>query len=297
MTRPLDLRDLRAFVAVAEEGSIRRAAERLHVSQPPLSRRMQALEKLVGAPLLTRTTAGVETTAEGKRLAAGATRLLARADALLESVRRPGRTPLRIGFSLGLPLEWERRVGASMQRALQDRGVQAHSDYTPALVKSLRGGSLDFALLGLPGDTAGLEHAILASQPMVVALPRAHPASRHAQVPLRDLAGTPLFWFPRALNARFHDSCERAFRQIGFKPRYITVDPGQPRTLERIGQGEGFTLLNGWSTRVRVPGVSYRPIAEGALLSIQVAAAWKAGRDDAATQRIVRVARRALREL
>lgn len=294
MGRRLELRALRAFAAVAEEGSIRRAAERLHVSQPPLSRAIRELEELLGGNLFVRSAAGVAPTPLARRLLPRAQRLLHDADGFLEEARRTSGRSFRVGVSLGLPPAKARRVAAALVKAAGRGPAEVHSDFSPALARSLRAGELDFALLSLPGDTRELEVVPLASQALVVALPARHPAARKRIVSLRHLEGARLFWHARSVNPAFHDACERAFRAAGYRPRYETVPPGYLMTLDRIAQGEGFTLVNEWRARTRVAGLAYRRLAEDAELRIVVAAAWAQRDPPPDRARWVAAARRAL---
>ena len=298
MPRGLDLHDLRAFAVVAEEGSIRKGAERLHVSQPPLSRRLQRLERTLGTRLLERSAVGVALTPAGETLQREASRLLADVEGLAAKLARvvAPAEPLRLAITLALAPDRVERVIAAWMKAAPGRVARVPTAPSLAIQGDLRAGRLDFALVGLPGDTTGLETATVAREPLMALLPSSHAASRRRAVSLAHLQDLPLFWPPRASNPGFHDACARTFQSLGFRPSYVFVDPGSFLTLERIARGEGFTLLNRSRCGPRLRGLAYRPLEEDDRLAILLSAAWKPGGVDAAlARRLADAAGRALR--
>jgi molybdate transport repressor ModE-like protein len=294
MARRLDLRALRCFFAVAEEGSIRKAAERLHMSQPPLSRAIRALEDLFGSRLFERNPGGVVLTPAGQHLARCVPALLAEADALLDEMRSlaaDGGRIVRIGVGMGVPVASVRKLTAAWGRALRGTDVEVGSDYSQVLARSVREGRLEFAILALPGDTEGLEIRPLARQPLVAAIPAAHPAARQRRVRLRDLESLKLFWNARLVNPAFHDACAAIFRKAGFRPRYEMVPLGYLLTLDRIAHGEGFTLVNEWRAATRISGLAYRPLDPAERPEITIAAAWRRDDPPATLESLLKVAR------
>lgn len=298
MPSRLDLNSLRAFVAVADEGSIRRAAERLHVAQPPLTRRLRALEVLLGTALFVRAASGTRLTADGEHLLRRARRLLADADHIADEMRersRAGGRDLAIGVSAGLPIEAAGRLAKAWKRAVRSRPLQVRSDFSLPLLAGLRSGELSFGIVGLPADLPGFRLREVYAEPMVAALPRHHAAARKREVSLADLGETPFFWNRRSFNPAFYDACDRAFRAAGFRPRYHHVEPAQVLTLERIANGEGCTLLNRWRASTRLAGLVYRPLAEGSSLAMRFATAWReGGESDVELRRLEETAARVL---
>jgi DNA-binding transcriptional LysR family regulator len=278
MARAFDLRQLRYFVAVAESGSFRAASERLHVSQPPLSRQVAELERVLGARLLDRSASGVVLTPAGRTVFRRAQAMLRDAEALAVSVSTSSSSAkdrLRIGVSLAVTVVDRTRVGKAWARALPAATFEIAPGPSRDLIPALKEGRLDFALIGLPGNTTGLETREVQLSPLVAALPSRHPLARRRKVSLLDVEDLPLFWNPRSFNPAYHDFCLRFFRAIGYAPELVTVEPGQIQTLERIAAGEGWTIPNGATLAARVKGVSYRPLAEGEALGVRVAAAWR----------------------
>ena len=148
--------------------------------------------------------------------------------------------------------------------------------------------------MGLPGDVTGLETRPVQSSPLGAALPASHRLARRRVVSLLEVTDLPLFWIPRTHNPAYHDFCLRYFRRIGYRPETIVVEPGQLQTLERIAQGEGWTIPNGATLETKVRGVAYRALAEGEDLAVRVIAAWRAEGADARCAKLAAIAARVL---
>ncbi len=297
MAPRFDLRQLRYFVAVADCGSFRAAAERLHVSQPPLSRQVAELERALGARLLDRSASGVTLTPQGRIALARAEALLRDAQSLadaLAATQAPAGRGLRAGVTMAVTVGDRARVARGWQRALPGAAIEIVPGPSRDLIPALKAGRLDFALLGLPGNVAGLQTREVQSSRLVAALPSGHRLARRRRVSLLDVTDLPLFWNPRSFNPAYHDFCTRHFRAIGYRPQVITVEPGQIQTLERIAAGEGWTITNGATLAVRVKGVAWRPLAEGEALAVRVAAAWSGPDEDGRYGRLAAVAARLL---
>ncbi|HET9025564.1 MAG TPA: LysR family transcriptional regulator [Burkholderiaceae bacterium] len=278
MSRQIELRHLRYFIAVAEELNFRRAAERLFISQPPLSRQISALEALLGVRLLERDTANVRLTTAGKLALGRSRKLLAEVARFADDMRaaeRPRRPRLRAAVSIAVSPTLLPALESGWKKALAVDAIDVETGSSKQLLPRLRRQAIDFALLGSPNDFHGLESLIVQTVPVVVALPAHHVAAGKRAVALADLNGLPLFWFARSFNPPYYDHCAAVFAAAGFKPSYIHVPPGQLTTLERIGAGEGMSLLTRAQAQARMKGVVYRPLREGQRLGISVVAVWK----------------------
>jgi DNA-binding transcriptional LysR family regulator len=169
----MDLRALRYFVAVAEEGHIGRAAERLAMTQPPLSRAMRALERELGVDLLERTVRGVTLTTAGETLLVEARAVLDRVDLLRSRVGGPA------GFAIGTLADTADLVGERLVGAFRERHpgveVSVHEADLGDPTAGLRAGLVDVALTRSPFDAAGLGTRVLATEPVGVVLPSDDP--------------------------------------------------------------------------------------------------------------------------
>ncbi len=191
----MELRHLRYFVAVAEEGSLTVAAERrLHTAQPSLSRQIRDLELEVGAELLTRSARGVELTASGRVFLDHARLALAQVDAAKEAARRAAGSAKRVfavGFLSGHELEWLPDAMRILRDELPSIEVSISSNHSPALANALLRGKLDIAFLRSEPDIPDLAYKVLRSEPLVVVMPSDHRlASREAIAP-QELAREP----------------------------------------------------------------------------------------------------------
>jgi DNA-binding transcriptional LysR family regulator len=272
-----DLRHLRYFVAVAEELNFRRAAERLFISQPPLSRQVSELETILGVRLFERDTTGVKLTPAGELALKRARKLLADADHLIDEMRRARsrtETMVRIAASTAVPVSSQKALAAAWKKALGTDTLKIEYGESKKLQPRLRRGEFDLALLGGPSDFSGLETDTVKHYPLVAAMAADHPAARRKNVSLSDLAGTRLFWFPRTYNPGYYDHCAAIFARSGFQPDYLYVEPGQLVTLDRISHGEGFSLLTTVQAAMTNKNVAVRPLKEGKALGIVLVATW-----------------------
>jgi LysR family hca operon transcriptional activator len=189
----MELRHLRYFVAVAEEGSLTLAAERrLHTAQPSLSRQIRDLEHEVGVPLLLRTPRGVELTDAGATFLNYARLALAQADAAREAARRAGKAAkdsLAIGFLTGQEMNWLPEVMRIVRDALPDVHVTVTSLISPALAEALTRGKLDVAFMRRETNAPGLVFRPVRREPLVVVLPNDHHLASQPAISPQALVG------------------------------------------------------------------------------------------------------------
>lgn len=188
----MELRHLRYFVAVAEEGSLTLAAERrLHTAQPSLSRQIRDLEQEVGVPLLRRTPRGVELTDAGAVFLDYARMALAQADSAREAARKAGNAEkgsLAIGFLTGQEMNWLPEVMRICRDALPDVDVAVTSMISPTLAEEVARGRLDLAFMRREA-TANLEYKVVRREPIVVILPGDHHLAGQAAILPQALVG------------------------------------------------------------------------------------------------------------
>src|SRR5258706_9601169 len=188
----MELRHLRYFVAVVEEGSLTTAAEhRLHTSQASLSRQIRDLEYEVGAELLSRSVQGVELTAAGKAFLDHARLALMQVDAAVEAARRaaqPARKTFAIGFQTGLEMSWLSQAMHVLRDELTNIEVTVSSDYSPDLAEALARGRLDLAFLRVEPDY-DLEYHVVDREPLIVLMPSDHRLTAKQAVHPRELVG------------------------------------------------------------------------------------------------------------
>ncbi len=188
----MELRHLRYFVAVAEEGSLTVAAERrLHTVQPSLSRQIRDLEEEVGVPLLTRNSRGVELTAAGRAFLDHARLTLTQAEAAVEAARRVGRATkptFSMGFLTGQEIDWLSHATAIIRHELPNIEVRVVSKYSPLLAEDLQRGTLDVAFLRRE-EQPDVDYEVVANEPLVVVLPSDHRLTAKIAIDPHDLVG------------------------------------------------------------------------------------------------------------
>src|ERR1700720_1148092 len=188
----VELRHLRYFVAVVEEGSLSTAAERrLHTSQPSLSRQIRDLEDQVGAELLLRSVQGVELTAAGKAFLDHARLALMQVEAAVEAARRaaqPAKKTFAIGFQTGHEINWLPRAMHVLRGELKNIEVTISSDYSPDLAEALVRGGLDVAFLRVE-PTFDLCYEVVDHEPLIVLMPSDHRLTSREAVHPREFVG------------------------------------------------------------------------------------------------------------
>jgi DNA-binding transcriptional LysR family regulator len=277
----IELRQLRYFVTLAEELHFGRAAKRLHMTQPPLSQTILALENMLGAALFDRNRRGVALTAAGTALLPEARRLLAQAAELPGLVKRAafgetGKLVLAFVSSADysvLPpfLRAYRGAYPQVQITLQE----ATSDLQ---LEGLLAGRIDAGLLipPLPDKAkAELDYLPVLNEPLILASPADLPELRGKhEADLRSLPPLPLIIFPRAISPGLYDAILAVFRAAGITPA-IEQEAIQMQTIvSLVSAGMGMALVPESVGNLRRPGVEYRPLAHSTP-RVETGLAWR----------------------
>ncbi len=261
----MEYRHLRFFIAIAEELSFTRAATRLRVAQPHLSRETRRLEQELGVPLFSRNRRRVSLTAGGNAFLEKARSILAESSEAVRAAQRAYRGEtgrVRVGFSssagFGLLPEAVRRF--RLERPDVELVLtEFNSDEQPDL---LRTSALDASLLYLPlHPEQGLDSETLIVDHLVVALPDGHRLAERRQIPLGALATEPWIFFPRAIASRLHDEILRACGKAGFAPRIVQEARRLSTITSLAASGLGVALVPITMTRLRLPRMVCRPLA------------------------------------
>ncbi|MDB5786857.1 LysR family transcriptional regulator [Caballeronia mineralivorans] len=189
----MELRHLRYFVAVAEEGSLTVAAERrLHTAQPSLSRQIRDLEHEVGVELLVRSARGIELTDSGRAFLDHARLALVQVGAAIEAARRaahPAKPNFALGFLTGQEMDWLPEAMRILRDELPNFEVSVSSQYSPDLAQALLRGKLDLAFMRPEAQMPDLDYTVIVEEPLVVAMPSDHRLASQNTVALQDIAG------------------------------------------------------------------------------------------------------------
>lgn len=262
MSQPPDLRVLQAFVVIAEEGSITRAAARLHIAQQSLSAQMRALEARIGAALLDRSSRGVRLTAVGQVLLREAVPLLASAQRAMDTVARSGRgedVELRVGFLSSLTNEVVPPIVSLF--AGRHPAIELHTADLPIaeLVAAVRGGTLDAAVTR-PPLVDDLDSDLLGSEGVVIALPDGHSLSRRRRLRLAELSDEQWVMTPRSSWPPWHRQYDRDFASAGYRPRIDRRSTSPQGLLALVAAGVGITRLATSARSLRHGGVRFVPL-------------------------------------
>ncbi len=275
---------LRYFVAVAEERHFGRAAQRLHMAQPPLSQSIKQLERQLGTPLLTRTTRKVEVNAPGEMLLNRGRHLLAELDLLARDVRRVGmglEGSVRLGFTgtmtYGLMPEVVRATGSD---SLGIELMVSGEHLTPELEAQLLSRRIDIAVLRPPHDSELLEHLHITDEPLVAALPADSALTAHETLQMHDLVGVPLVGYPvqSAVSRTLAGSAQGALHYAHHVPETSTL-------LSLVSAGMGVGIVPESATALGLGGVVFRPIVDAP--SIGLSLAWRKDETSAAVLRYI----------
>jgi DNA-binding transcriptional LysR family regulator len=262
----LELRLARQFVVVAEELNFRRAAARLHMSQPPLSVAMQNLEAAVGTPLLDRSRHHVRLTAAGQVFYRDAQRLLQLAQQAMDRARRTGEGlegTLRLSFVPSAALDLLPAIFKRFQSEYPTVELKLTASTTSRQLEDLRHGHTDLALVvGPVYESRGLQLVDLQLQHFVVAVPLAHPLATRKRVRMRELAAESFVSFPGTEGAGFAAALLGACKAAGFVPRVVQEASQMQAILTLVAGGLGIALVPASMRRLRMEDVAFLDVAD-----------------------------------
>jgi len=281
------LDQLRGFVAVAEEGGFGRAAERLHMTQPPLSRQVKQLEILLGFELFARTTRAVKLTAAGVVFLDQARRLLRLADTAPLTAQRvahgaAGR--IRVGFTAVSALNVFGDWISAAHRRMPDVELMLTEMVTAAQLDALFAGDLDIGFVRGAPRSAMLGSRRVYREPMVVAVPVGHPLTARDSPPtLADLVDYGIITYTPADAQYYYEFTVSLFRDAGLTPNYVQYVSQVSSQLVLVGAGLGIALVPRSAERLRPRRVAILAIADHPVeRQAEMHVAWRADSDNPA---------------
>lgn len=294
----MELRHLRYFIAVAEEGHITRAAERLGMQQPPLSQQIRALERELDVQLFRRKPRGVELTDAGTAFLERARAILDEVDRAFSTARRTARGEqgrVVVGFTGSAPFH---PFVPRVIRAFRDRyplvSLVLEESGSSELVQGLHNEDIDAAFIRSPvADVVGLVVKPLLEEDMLVALPASHSLAREdAALPLPALANEIFILYKRPGGPGLYDTIITACRRAGFSPRVGQEAPRIISTLNLVAAGLGVSIVPASLRRLQMDGVVYRRLTGSADLKAPLILACRPGENSAAVQRFLDLVQR-----
>jgi DNA-binding transcriptional LysR family regulator len=260
----LEIRQLRYFIAVAEELHFRRAAARLHISQPPLSQQIARLEGELGVRLLNRTRRRVELTAAGEAFLRDARAMLEELDVAVSTVRRidAGQAGvLRVNFVGSALLSIVPGIVTRFRRRRPAVELELRERSTLEQLRALASGIVDVGLVRPPIDPdEALWTEVVMRERTVAAIPVGHPLARLQRVSLRRLAAEPLVLFPREQAPGFHDLLTGRLAATGTSPRVVQYAPEMLTIIGLVAAGIGVSPVPASVAGLGLEGVTYRPL-------------------------------------
>ncbi|MCZ4583816.1 LysR family transcriptional regulator [Rhodococcus opacus] len=294
----MEISQITAFLAVAEELHFGRAAQRLHSAQPPLSRTIRRLEKQLGATLFERSTRNVRLTSAGEALLGPAREILDACRLAEIAVAAAGRGQVgrvRIGFAgvsshllIGRWAKLVRHTHPGIEFVLDS------SAFASEALNKLLDGTLDIGLVRWIFTPPGIASRVILNEDFVVALPTDHPLAGRDGVRIEELATEPWVTLPADPGSALRDSLQRAAHDAGFTPRIVQSAPDSMALMALVSAEVGCALtVSSVAENVNNPDVVFLPLVGGPS-TLQLRIAWRADDDNAALREVLRLSEEAL---
>lgn len=283
----MELRQLRYFVAVAEEMNFRRAAERLHIAQPALSQQITKFEKELRTTLFERTTRRVELTDAGRVLLEEGRRVLADADharAAVDRVVHGEAGLLRIGFVSSAALQILPATVLALKRAHPGVQVELTESTTDPQLRAILAGELDVGLVREVDRAKDLVVRPILRERLILAVHQSHPLAERTSVRLAELAGEPFLTFPRNQVSRLYDHIAALCHHAGFRLEIAQEAVQFPTLLGLAAANTGVTIVPASLRALNLADLRYVELADPEATST-LSIAYRADRQPPATVR------------
>lgn len=271
----MELRQLRAFLQVANSRHFGRAAASLNITQPALTQRIQALERELGVQLLTRNAREVRLTAAGEVLLPYANSLIHFEDRALRDLAdnaAGSAGSIRIAYLLSGDIGTQGRIVAELRRQYPEVSVRTNVAFSRLNLDQLLAGDLDAAFIGplpIPNDAA-VQSA--GRMPLMLALPEGHPLTQEASVLVSSLRGEPVILWPQPWNPELHSSFKQWLAgHIGTAPNIVAEEPPDQALEAVAATGSAVTFVSAWrATSAHMNGIAFRPMVPEPVIQHQV---------------------------
>jgi DNA-binding transcriptional LysR family regulator len=282
---------LKQFVAVAEEMHFGRAAERLHMTQPPLSRQMQLLEKELAVDLFDRSSRSIRLTPAGKAFHDDARRLLQQAERTALSVRKAsaGKSGLlRVGFTGGSVNSGLAAVLRAARSVIEDVELDLHELVTMAQLEALSNGELDIALVRPPVTRPDLIARALIREPLVVALPKNHPLAHIDQrVKVADLHGVDLIMYNPIESRYFNELLSSVLHTAKVAPVVVQYMVQIHSVLALVNLDWGVAVVPESASKMHFDNVVYRPLTLTRPAQVELDLVWRLNDENPVLERLL----------
>ena len=261
----MDLRHLKYFIAVAEEQNIGRAATRLHISQPPLTRQIQQLEDELGVQLFTRTPRGVELTQAGVLFLEEARNIRAIVEQATERTQRAGQGKLGrldVGFFGTAILDAIPKLLLAFRQAYPEVKIVLHTMNKGEQIEALRQRRITVGFNRMVAPLPDIETKLVVTENLLLAVSHSHPLATQSSVSFPELREHPLVLFPTGARPNFIDKVMTLCHEAGFEPQILHEVSDAITGVALAAGGFGACLVPESATSLALPGVVYRPLTE-----------------------------------
>lgn len=275
----MNLRQVKYFVAVAEELHFGRAALRLHISQPPLSMNIRQLEDSLGVELLSRTNKSVRLTSAGAAFYEESLRLLRQADEMQRVAERvaKGQTgSLRVGFTSSMLFRGLEDIVDHYRRRYPGVAISLKEMNSSEQLNALIREQIDAGFVHNYQANDDISARLFLAERFICSLPSRHPLAATPIVPVQKLRYEPFLLFPHALSPHYHDQIVAICVNAGFSPEVLYEVRSWLTIVELVSQSMGIALVPASMQKIRNPGIVFRPIDDSSILS-ETHCVWRKG--------------------
>lgn len=275
----MELRHLHYFLAVAEELNFSRAAERLHIAQPPLSQQIRDLEAELGVTLFERTKRQVKLTNAGQVFLEEVQQALQQVDRAVDSARQAGRGELgrlMIGFNSSATYSVLPDLLYHFRQSHPNVELVLHELTTSQQIEKLYNSQIDVGLLYLPLENDELSTLSVLKEPLVLAMPETHPLSTQSQVSMQSLRNELFILPPHQLGEALYRQIMNLFEQLGFVPQKVQQAVQLQTVISLVAGSVGVAIVPASLQNLQRMGVVYKYLQEYTS-EVEIAAAWRQG--------------------
>jgi DNA-binding transcriptional LysR family regulator len=290
-----DLAQLRCFVAVADELHFGRAAERLNMTQPPLSRQIQILERILDVQLVARSSRSVKLTPAGQSFLPEARHILGLAESsalLVKRVARGKAGSLKIGFTAASAYSYLPKLVAACRDELPDVALSLREMVSGDQLKRLLSGEIDIGLMRPPLPRAGLCSFRVIAEPMLAALPHNHHLARQPNLKLEQLVAEPFIMYAPYEARYFHDLVVELVSRGGLSPNYVQYLAQIHAILALVHSEVGVSIVPQAADNLQFRGVVLKPIVLQKPALAELFIVWREQSSNPAIPILVEVARK-----
>jgi DNA-binding transcriptional LysR family regulator len=288
-----DLNQLRCFVTVAEELHFGRAAARLNMTQPPLSRQIQVLEHIIDATLLERTSRSVRLTPAGRSFLPEARRILKLAESASQVARRIalGKTgSLKIGYTAAAAYGFLPELIAACRARLPEVDFSLKEMVSGDQLEALASGQIDAGLLRPPIARPELATRRVVAEPLLAAIPKKHPLANTATISIKDFDNQPFVMYSPYESRYFHDLLVALFTRADVLPRYVQHLSQIHSILAMVRAGLGVAIVPEAAASLRIADVKMRPLKLRPQAPVELFMVWRRDHENPLLPSLVEIA-------